>query len=199
MKIKLFFLAAIFSISLACNAIVPKNQPQASSQSTLAIGYDFSDQTPANPEGDLAAPTHIFIHKYPIPSDGFVTGVTILSDTDSLEEDFTLLILRPIGGGWKVIHRMNLSKDDQSSMENGIVNIPFEVSLAVKKGDIFAHWQLNDTGPIPLNDEGSSFEGLSFGKFGITSKEIKKGQVILNENFSGGRDYFINLIFEAAP
>ena len=67
------------------------------------------------------------------------------------------------------------------------------------KGDIFAHWQLNDTGPIPLNDESSSFEGLSFGKFGISSKEIEKGQVILNENFSGGRDYFINLIFEESP
>ncbi len=199
MKIKLFFLAAIFSISLACNAIVPTNQPQTFSQSTLAIGYDFSDQTPTSPEGDLAAPTHIFIHKYPIPRDGFVTGITILNDTDSLEEDFTLLILRPIGGGWKVIHRMDISEEDLASTKTTGSNVHFRVSLAVKKGDIFAHWQLNDTGPIPLNDEGSSFEGLSFGKFGITSKEIEKGQVILNENFSGGRDYFINLIFEAAP
>ncbi len=199
MKIKLFFLAAIFCISLACNAIAPVNQPQTSSQSTSAIGYDFSGQTPASPEGDIAAPTHIFIHKYPIPSDGFVTGITILNDTDSLEEDFTLLILRPIGGGWKVIHRMDISEEDQVSTKAIDSNVHFKISLAVTKGDIFAHWQFGDTGPIPLNDEGSSFEGLSFGKFGISSKEIEKGQVILNESFSGGRDYFINLIFEEAP
>lgn len=199
MKTKIFFLAAIFAVSLACSAIAPTSQPQqADPQSTLSIGYDFSDQVPAFPEGDAKAPNHIFVHKYPIPGNGFITGITLLNDSDSLEEDFTLLILRPISGGWEVIHRMDISEDDQSSAETGITSIPFGTSLAVEKGDIFAHWQLRDSGSIPLNNESSSFEGLSFGKYGLGSTDIEEGQVIPNGNFSGGRDYFINLIFEAA-
>lgn len=198
MKTKIFSLAAILIITLACSTIAPTSQPQVSTPSTQSIGYDFSDQAPALPEGDEAAPNHIFVHKYPIPEDGFITGITLLNDTDSLEEDFTLLILRPISGGWEVIHRVDVSEDDQVSAETGITNIAFGTPLAVEKGDIFAHWQFSKTGAIPFNDEGSAYEGLSFGKFGLESKDIEEGQIIPNENYSGGRDYFINLIFEPA-
>lgn len=196
MKIKIFFLASILVISLACSAIAPTSQPQVSTQTSLSIGYDFSNQTPTFPEGDGAAPNHIFVHKYPIPSDGFITGVTFLNDSDSLEEDFTLLILHPISGGWEVIHRMDISEDDHISTETGSTTIPFGNPLAVRKGDIFAHWQFSNTGAIPLNDEGSAYEGLSFGKFGLESNDIEQGKIIPNENYSGGRDYFINLIFD---
>ena len=196
MKTRMFFLAAVLAISLACSAIAPTSQPQAALQTSLSIGYDFSDQMPTYSEGDGAAPNHIFVHKYPFPSDGRVTGIILLNDSDSLEEDFTLLILRPISGGWEVIHRMDISEDDHTSTETGFTTIPLGNSLAVKKGDIFAHWQFSNTGAIPLNEEGSAYEGLSFGKFGLESNDIEQGKIIANENFSGGRDYFVNLIFE---
>lgn len=198
MKTKIFFVAAILAVSFACNVIAPTSQPQTSIQSSQSIGYDFSDQTPSYPEGDEAAPNHVFVHKYSIPEDGFITGITLLNDSDSLEEDFTLLILRPIKGGWEVIHRVDVSGDDHASTETGIKTIPFGTPLPVKKGDIFAHWQFSKTGAIPLNEEGSAYEGLSFGKFGLSSNDIEEGQIIANEGFSGGRDYFINLIFESA-
>ena len=199
MNKKIFSLVAIISISLACNSIATTPSPQTDSNSLQLIGFDFSDQTPSAPEGDYTAATHLFVHKYPIPNDGLVMGVTYLNDSDSESENITFLILRPIGGGWKVIHRADLIEDDLPSATTGTTTFSFEASLAVKKGDIFAHWQPDNTGPIPLNLESSPFDGLTFNKVGFNTEEIEEGKIIPSENFSGGRDYFINLIYKEAP
>lgn len=192
MKIKILLLSLFFFLFLACNILTPINQSQA-------IGFDFSGKTPHTPTGDRNAATHLFIHKYPFPSTGRVTGITFLNDTDGGTEAFSLLILRPTDDGWEVIHRVDISDEDIPVTKTGSTSIQFETALDVVKGDLFAHWQPDDTGPIPLNDENSSIEGLSFGKVGFHSEDIEEGQFILNQGFSGGRDYFINLIFEATP
>ncbi len=196
MKTKIFFLVAIISISLSCSTIATRPTPQANLDSLQLIGFDYSNQTPAYPEGDITASTHLFVHKYPIPNNGFVMGITYLNDSDSESENITILILRPIGGGWKVIHHADLLEDDLPPATTGTTTFSFEASLSVKKGDMFAHWQPGETGPIPLNLESSPFDGLSFNKVGFSMEDIGEGKIIPSENFSGGRDYFINLIFE---
>ncbi|MBE0672827.1 MAG: hypothetical protein IH588_19795 [Anaerolineales bacterium] len=196
MKIKIFFLTAVISISLACSTITTAPPPQVKLDTLQLIGFDYSKQIPAHPEGDITAATHLFVHKYPIPNDGVVMGVTYLNDSDTETENITILILRPIGGGWKVIHRAELLGDDLPPVITGTTTFSFETSLTVKKGDMFAHWQPDETGPIPLNLESSPFDGLSFNKAGFSADDIREGEIISSENFSGGRDYFINLIFE---
>ena len=105
MKIKILLLSLFFFLFLACNILTPINQSQA-------IGFDFSGETPHTPTGDRNAATHLFIHKYPFPSTGRVTGITFLNDTDGGTEAFSLLILRPTDDGWEVIHRVDISDED---------------------------------------------------------------------------------------
>ncbi len=192
MKTKLLLFPLSLLFLLACNAATPILQPQQ------VFGFDFSEQVPQIPTGDRSAPTHLFVHKYPFYSNGTITGVTFLNDSDGGSETFVLLILRPINSGWKVIHHVNI-EDDQPSAKSDVTTIHFETPLSVQKGDVFGHWQPEETGAIPLNDENSSIEGLSFGKFGISADETEEGQFIPNQGFSGGRDYFINIIFQTPP
>jgi hypothetical protein len=196
---KILFPALLLFLLLACNVMTSTSPLQTEEHSQHSIGFDFSGHEPSIATGDMSAPTHLFVHKYPFPSDGFVTSVTLLNDSDDWPEPFTLLILRPIVGGWKVIHRVNIGEDDQPSANTGLTTIYFGTPLEIKKGDMFAHWQFGGTGPIPLNDDTSSIDGLSFGKFGLSSADIEEGQVLSNQGYSGGRDYFINLSFEATP
>ena len=199
MKTNLLLLPLSLLFLLACSSLVSVGQPQTDVASLQSIGFDFSGETPQTPTGDRSAATHLFVHKYPFPSTGYVTGVTFLNDSDGGAEPFTLLILRPVSDGWQVIHRVDIEGDDLPPAKTGITSIRFGIPLEVHRGDLFAHWQPDDTGPIPMNDENSSVEGLSFGKVGFHSENLEEGQFILNQNFSGGRDYFINLIFEASP
>ncbi|MFZ5911122.1 MAG: hypothetical protein ACOYYU_14005 [Chloroflexota bacterium] len=199
MKTKVLLLPLSLLLLLACRMLVPVSQTQIDPDSSQAIGFDFSGQTPQTPTGDRSAATHLFVHKYPFPSSGSVTGVTFLNDSDGGAEMFTLLILRPGSEGWQVIHRVDIEGDDLPPAKTGITSIRFGTPLEVHRGDLFAHWQPDDTGPIPMNDENSSVEGLSFGKVGFSSEDIEEGQFILNQGFSGGRDYFINLVFEETP
>lgn len=195
---KLTLFAILFlAASLSCNELTgtsPSPTPQTITEQF--IGYDFKEATASFPGGDEAAPTHLFIHKYPMPGDGYVTGLILQNDADVLEEGFSLLILRLNQGEWEVVHRVDADEDDQPAATTGISTIDFGESLPVREGDIFAHWQAGDTGPIPMNTEETAFEGFSFGKFGFNSADIEVGQVIPNNGFSGGRDYFVNLIFE---
>ena len=197
MKTKILLLTLSFLFLLACNILAPINQLQT--DTPRAVGFDFSGRTPHASTGDRSAATHLFVHKYSFSSTGYVTGITFLNDSDGGTEPFTLLILRPVSGGWEVIHRVDIEGEDMPPAKTGITTIYFGIPLNVKRGDLFAHWQPDDTGPIPLNDENLSEEGLSFGKVGFHTEDIEEGQFILNQDFSGGRDYFINLIFEAAP
>ena len=196
-KSLLFPLSLLFL--LACNAVVSMGRPQTEENLQQVFGFDFSEQVPQISTGDRSAPTHLFVHKYPFYSNGTITGITFLNDSDGGSETFMLLILRPTNGGWKVIHRVDIGGDDQPSAKTGVTTIHFGIPLSVQKGDIFGHWQLEETGPIPLNDENLSIEGLSFGKFGISASETEEGQFIPNQGFSGGRDYFINIIFQTSP
>ena len=191
MKLLLFPLSLLFL--LACNTAMIQSPTEQ------VFGFDFSEQVPQIPTGDRSAPTHLFVHKYPFYLDGNITGLTFLNDSDGGSETFILLVLRPTGDGWKVVHRVEIEGDDQPSAKTGVTTIHFENPLSVQKGDIFGHWQFDETGAIPLNDENLSVEGLSFGKFGIGANETAEGQFIQNQGFSGGRDYFINIIFQTLP
>jgi hypothetical protein len=192
MKTKILFFSISIFLLLACNALNPGGLPQDGPQ---VIGFEFFNQEPGIPTGDRSASTHLFIHKYPFPSDGIVTGVTFLNDSDGGAEMFTLLILRPTSEGWEVIHRVDIEADDMPVSKTGMTTVSFGVALDVKKGDIFAHWQPDDTGPIPMNEENEAVEGLSFGKVGFQSEDVEEGNIISKQGFSGGRDYFITLNF----
>jgi hypothetical protein len=197
--IKLLFLAAF---SLSCSSItiaVDREQPTAeSSMSTQQIGFDFASQSPALPEGDASAPLHLFLHKYQVPNNGFITGVAYLNDRDTASESFDLLILRPDNKDWKVVYRINLS-DDSPPAKTGITVLTLPTPLSVQKNDIFAHWQYEADGAIPLNAENASFDGFSMGQYGFRSADVEIGQRIHKEGFSGQRDYFINIIFTTTP
>jgi hypothetical protein len=195
----LFILA---SFSLACSSItitLDQGKPTAESvASGQQIGFDFSSRSPETPEGDLAASRHLFLHTYPMPDDGFITGVAYLNDSDMVSESFNLLILRPEDKGWKIIYRVDLS-DDTPPAKTGITIISLPYPLSVQEDDLFAHWQAEVGGAIPLNTDDLSLDGFSIGQYGFRSEDLEIGQQIANDGFSGHRDYFINLIFTATP
>lgn len=195
----LFVLAMV---SLACrgDGITDNHKPPRPEpvQAARSIGFDFSNPSPASPEGDISAGSHLFVHRYPIPDDGFITAIAYLNDNDTASESFDLLVLRPDDNGWTVIYRINLA-DDAAPAQTGmsVVNLPYP--LPVQKGDIFAHWQPDAGGAIPVNLDQTSVDGLSAGQFGFESSEIEVGARIEQAGFSGQRDYFINLIFAIKP
>jgi len=195
-------LFVLVSFSLACRSItitLDQRKPTAESAASVQqIGFNFSSQSPETPEGDLSASRHLFLHTYPIPSDGFITGVAHLNDRDTVSESFNLLILRPGDKGWKIVYRVDLS-DDTPPAKTGITIISLPYPLSVQEDDIFAHWQAGAGGAIPLNTDDSSLDGFSIGQYGFHSEDIEIGQQIANDGFSGHRDYFVNLIFTAIP
>lgn len=166
-------------------------------QGGTLVGFDFREHIPESPAGDRAAPNHLFVHLYPMPARGIITRVTYLNDKDKVPETITLLILRPAGEGWRVIHRVTLT-DDIPPATQGISTVTPVYPLSVEAGDVFAHWQSGDspTGPIPLNLDSAAIEGHSMGKFGFQATDLQVGQLIVNTGFSGQRDYFINVILE---
>jgi len=181
------------TISIDNNAPAPASIPHAQQ-----IGFDFTEQVPSSPKGDTSARRHLFLHEYSMPSNGFVTGVIYLNDNDKAIETFDLLILRPNDDGWQVIYRMNLS-DDIPPAQTGTTVINLPSAWAVQKGDIFAHWQDNPNGAIPLNIDDESVDGFSVGQYGFQSSEVEIGQQIGIDRFNGHRDYFINVIFSTNP
>jgi len=189
-------------IAIAALVFVVLRQP---SLTTDYIGFNFANRAPEGPGGDSAAPDHVFIHMYPMPGHGLITGVTYLNDNEinrpETSEPIILLVLRPVTGGWRVIYRVTLADDDRPPTTQGITTVKLDSPLPVEKGDVFAHWQpgAQPTGAIPLNVDRSSTDGLSVGKFGFSSEDVEVGQIIANSGFSGRRDYFINVIFEPAP
>ena len=110
-QVKLFLiLFLLVCLSLACKSITIALDEEPLTVESIGpvqrVGFDFSSQTPEIPEGDLAASRHLFLHAYPMPSDGFVTGVSYLNDSDRVSETFDLLLLRPDNNGWKIIYRI---------------------------------------------------------------------------------------------
>lgn len=171
-------------------------------QQKETIGFDFSGQMPEEPQGGVSGAAHIFVHQYPMPSDGFITGVTYLNDREpdgiELPETITLLVLRPVVGGWEIVHHVTLPQDDNIPATTGETIFELPEPVPVQKGYVFAHWLAEKKGPIPINLDATSIDGRSVGKFGFTAADIKIGKIIKNEGFTGNRDYFLNVIFEPA-
>jgi hypothetical protein len=165
----------------------------------VTVGYDFFGEAPQFSTGDLGAPDHLFIHVYAMPYDGFVTSVTFRNDSDTTsgEQPVSLLILRPASGGWNVAYRVELPDSIFNHGISGDTTYTIPTALAVEAGDLFAHWQHQGPGPIPLNIYGT---GFSNGKAGIMSSDIDPGDFIdAYAGFGGARDYFINLNLNPVP
>lgn len=198
LKLTFLFLAPLLTASLACSGLVSREQRAETAVRTEPIGFDFVNRTPESPEGDEGAPNHVFVHQYPMPEDGLITGVIYLNDTDEVSEIIDLLILRSVRRGWEVIHRVALPADDRPPAISGFSTLELDSAISVMKGDVFAHWQpeARPTGPIPLSIDRASIDGLSIGKFGFSSAEVQVGEVIRDSGFTGQRDYSMNVIFK---
>jgi len=184
--------------SFACRSVtitMDNSSPASESVvSTQQIGFDFSEQIPSSPKGDTSARRHLFLHEYPMPSNGFVTGIIFCNDSDKAVETFDLLLLRPNDDGWKVMYRISLSDDTPPSQTGTtVVNLPSP--WAVQKNDILAHWQDSPNGAIPLNIDNETVDGFSVGQYGFQSSDVEVGQEIGINGFNGPRDYFINVVF----
>jgi hypothetical protein len=163
----------------------------------VLMGYEFDGQTAQYPGGDIAAGGHIFIHLYPMPADGQITGLEYARDCEvsGLEqrEEIFVLVLRPVEGGYQVVFRQELLVDDIDPTCGGIGRFEFEQPLPVLRGDVLAHWQPDGQagGPIPLNADQSAVEGRSVGKAGFVFSDTQVGNFISADGFSGRRDYFM--------
>ena len=198
LKLTFTLLTPLLIASLACSGLIPRNQSVETAERTELIGFDFTNRLPESPDGDEGAPNHVFIHQYPVPEDGLITGVIYLNDTDEVSEIIDLLILRSVRRGWEVVHRVALPADDRPPAISGISTLELDPALPVNKGDVFAHWQpeARPTGPIPLNLAKASIDGLSVGEFGFNSAQVQVGDIITDSGFTGRRDYFMNIIFK---
>lgn len=188
-------LLACRSVSVLIEGSSPLSAPAAPTQQ---IGFDYSEQIPELPKGDNSARRHLFLHEYPMPSHGFITGIIYVNDSDKAVETFDFLVLHPNEDGWKVIYRMSVS-DDNPPSQTGTTTINFSSPLAVQKNDIFAHWQDNPNGAIPLNTDDESIDGFSLGQYGFQASDVEVGRQIDVNGFSGHRDYFINVLFSTKP
>ncbi len=107
-----------------------------------------------------------------------------------------MLILRPLADGWLIIHDLELLTDDIPISKEGATTVTFKSPIKVHAGEIFGHFQGNNqTGPFPINIDDDAIDGLSIGQADFDTADIQEGMFILNEGFSGSRDYFINLIY----
>ena len=198
----LIFFAILMVLSLACQSVtvaIDNNSPVSESVvSTQQIGFDFTEQVPSFPKGDISARRHLFLHEYSMPSNGSVIGIIFCNDSDKAVETFDLLVLRPNDDGWKVIYRMSLS-DDTPPTQTGTTAVNLPSPWAVQKNDVFAHWQDSPNGAIPLNIESESVDGFSVGQHDFQSSEVEVGEQIDINGFSGPRDYFINVVFSTNP
>ncbi len=167
---------------------------------TSEIGFDLRHSTPSLSGGDMNAATHIFIHNYPMPSDGWLVGVRYLNDSEQgvqeIPESIVILVLRHESGGFRVIGRQELPVDDVESRQNGITTYRFPTPIRVAEGDLLGHYQPagETTGPIPLNVEDNSIKGLSLGKAGFSLEDTQLGSLISESGFTGLRDYYITAI-----
>ncbi len=193
--VNLCCLLAIFS-AMAINGF------QSKSTTALNLGYNFARKDPELPGGDQAAATHLFIHQYPFPQDGLVTGIRYLQDDEALTieipESIYLVVLHPEPGGLRITHLLEIPADDQPPSTNGIVTYTFPEPIKVQQGDVYGHWQPStfQTGPIPFNTDSSSTDGLTLGKSGFEWMDIQPGTLISLDGFTGRRDYYLNLIFQ---
>jgi hypothetical protein len=165
------------------------------------VGFDFDGRIPQETSGDNNAASHVFIHQYPFPLDGFITGVEYMNDADrdgiEKSEAIYFLLLRPVDQGYQIIYRQELPVDDFPPVTSGTTLFDLPDSIPVKKGDVYATWQPENqnSGPIPLNLDAAAAEGFSIGKAGFGLSDTEPGRKIGLDGFSGRRDYFIRVIY----
>jgi len=196
----LILLALCLSLLPACAISNPLSADGTAVETTRSLGYRLTGANPVAPTGDESAPSYVFIHHYPMPGDGVISGVLFLNDTDDIPEAVTLLVLRPVKRGWQVVQRVALPNDDTPPAASGYTLLALNPPLAVKKDDVFAHWQpkVQLGGPIPFDPEDAP-AGQSAGQPGFDAVDIEVGETITDQGFNGRRGYFINVIFKAAP
>src|SRR5689334_9648822 len=56
----------------AAPGVRPNPRVISASAPGTGIGFDFSNQKAADPTGDGAAKSHLFVHQYPLPEAGFI-------------------------------------------------------------------------------------------------------------------------------
>mgnify|MGYP006297787865 CR=1 FL=1 len=184
-------------VSFGCRGMLSFSSQDDSAITTVPVGFEFAGGGFQSLEGDHGAPDHLFLHKYPMPSEGVITGMIFLADSDEVPEIISVLILRPVDEGWKIIHNVPIPDDDLPAKKRGLVTYTFKAAFPVNEGDIFAHWQpgARPTGPIPLNVDETSLEGRSSGKAGFNKSDLEVGLIVSERGFTGARDYAVNLIF----
>jgi hypothetical protein len=165
-----------------------------------SIGFSFKERSSLLQKGDEATARQQFIHQYTIPEDGEISAVAYLNDLEpqglDLDEEIYLLILRPEGEGMKIIYRAEIPADQLSAAKSGVIIYTLPAPLAVKKGDVFGHWQQVNL-PIwllPIKVEMGAVDGFTVGKKNFTKDDIQVGNLVNPSVSLGLRDYFVNFI-----
>jgi hypothetical protein len=202
------WLSAILTV-LLCNCLILSCLGGAAvfslrkrTQQPIRLGYDFRGRQVSTPGGDISAGGHIFIHLYPMPVDGTLTGLEYANDCEAngveQREEIFVLVLRPVSGGYQVIFRQELLPDDINPVCDGINRFEFATPLPVLRGDLLAHWQpgIQSGGPIPMNIDSAVVEGRTYGKAGFSFDNTNVGSFISSDGFGGSRDYFMVGLFD---
>lgn len=198
-------LALILLVNLCCLLAVFCNLSLNSARNifhkSTYIGFDFSERKPELLSGDQTAAGHLFIHQYPFDEDGYLNGIRTVQDKEPLTleipESTYFVILHPELGGLRITHLIKIPPDDQPPSSESIDIYNFPEPIKVRKGDVYGHWHPADcpTGQIPLNTDSTSIEGKTMGKAGFEWMDVQPGNLVSLENFSGRRDYYLNVIF----
>jgi len=170
-----------------------------------SVGFTFRERSSLVLNGDEAAARQQFIQQYTIPEDGEISAVAYLNDMEpkglNLDEEIYLLILRTEGDGMRIIYRAEIPAEELSPAKSGVVIYSLPAPLAVKKGDVFGHWQQVNI-PIrllPIKVEVGAVDGFSVGKKNFTREDIQVGNLVNPSVSLGLRDYFINFVVQPQP
>ncbi|MEM6366057.1 MAG: LamG-like jellyroll fold domain-containing protein, partial [Planctomycetota bacterium] len=160
---------------------------------TEVLGPDLT-QSYAAQGGDTGAANLLFIHDDfgRVAGDGTISSLEIAPDSNNTPIDFDLLVLRPDGGGFEVVHRVSLSDSDITGTNaNGVRTLDIG-QLAVQTGDVIGHWSANQHGSIPFS-LGTGATGYS----SYATGDIEVGDTVTESNNSTqARIYGLNFTFE---
>ena len=182
--------AQVYSRALSADEIaVIASQP-------AVVGPDLT-QTFDSPGGDITAQNALFIHDEfgGITSDGTISALQLAPDSDSTAINLDVLVLRPDGGDFEVIHRVSLTDSDIVSTDaNGVRTLDIG-SLDVQAGDVIGHWSAVAGGSIPY----SASTGGSTNWSNYNTADIEIGDTVqegLDTGSSPNRVYGLNVLFE---
>ncbi|MEO1528811.1 MAG: LamG-like jellyroll fold domain-containing protein, partial [Planctomycetota bacterium] len=187
--------ARVYSRALSAEEIAAiAGEQVVGSGPAVTVGPDLT-QTFGDTNGDGSAANLLFIHDDfgGITSTGTISNLQIGPDSDSTPIDFDLLVLRPSGGDFDVVHRVSLTDSDIVSTDgNGVRTLDIG-TLNVQAGDVVAHWSANSGGSIPY----SLASGGSTGWSTYSSGDLDVGDTVQESLDSTlGRVYGLNFTFE---